>query len=157
VEHLFSGSALCAVDRHGRVALPPFVRSMLERRSDGRAVLFAPHETDPCVSAFDRPYASLLHADTERRRIAEEQAGVAPAAHHARTRRLFGLAEEADFDGRGRLTLPPLARRRSGVTSQALFVGTGGSFEVWSPEAALASEDAALRDLAAFHLDTHSA
>ncbi|MEA1014031.1 division/cell wall cluster transcriptional repressor MraZ [Sphingosinicella sp. LY1275] len=130
---------------------------MLERRSDGRAVLFAPHETDPCVSAFDRLHASLLHADTERRRIADEQAGVAPAAHHARTRRLFGLGEEAEFDGRGRLMLPPMARRRSGITSQALFVGAGGSFEVWNPEAALASEDAALRDLAAFHLDTHSA
>jgi MraZ protein len=157
VEHLFSGSALCAVDRHGRVALPPFVRTMLERRSAGRAVLFAPHETDPCVSAFDRPYAGLLHSDTERRRMADEQAGVAPAAHHARTRRIFGLAEEADFDGRGRLTLPPMTRRRSGITSQALFVGAGGSFEVWNPEAALASDDAALRELAAFHLNTHSA
>ena len=35
LEHLFTGSALNAVDAKGRLSVPSFIRQVIERRSDG--------------------------------------------------------------------------------------------------------------------------
>jgi MraZ protein len=155
IEHLFSGSALCAIDRRGTLVLPRFVRTTLARRSDGRAMLVGAHECDPCLIAYDRAFARILHADSERRRIAEE--GSAPLASHSRLRRIFGFAEEVGLDEGGRVVLPPMMRRRARIDSFVLLVGTGGAFEIWSPQAGLEHEDPELRDLAAFHLNVQHA
>ncbi len=45
-------------------------------------------------------------------------------------------------------------RRRARIGDLALVLGTGDVFEIWSPCAALESDDPNLADLAAFHLDT---
>lgn len=155
VEHLFSGSALCAVDAGGNILLPRFVRETIARRSDARAMLVGAHECDPCLTAYDRAYARILHADSERRRIAEETA--APAASHSRLRRIFGFAEEIGFGESGAIVLPPMMRRRAGIGAQALIVGAGGTFEIWNPQTALAHHDPEIRELAAFHLDVQNA
>ena len=41
LEHLFQGSALNSVDAKGRVSVPAFLRSVLERRGDGRTIVLA--------------------------------------------------------------------------------------------------------------------
>jgi MraZ protein len=149
VDHLFSGSALCAVNEKGRLLLPGFVRFTLARRTDARSLLIGSHEHDPCLIAYDAAYARALHADCERRRIAEERD--APAASARRLRRLFGLAETAAIDEQGAIVLPPMVRRHARIGAQALVVGIGGAFELWDPEAALGHDDPGLRELAAFH------
>ena len=40
-------------------------------------------------------------------------------------------------------------RKRGQIEDLALFVGTGGTFEIWNPQLALQSEDDGLRELAA--------
>ena len=45
LEHLFQGSALNAVDVKGRVSIPSFLRTVIERRGDARTVVLAKHET----------------------------------------------------------------------------------------------------------------
>jgi len=155
VEHLFSGSALCAVDAEGTLFLPRFVQTTLARRSDSRTLLVGSHECDPCLVAYDPGYSRVLHADSERRRIAEE--GSAPAAWHGRSRRIFGFVEEAAVDSSGRIALPPMMRRRARIGGLALLVGTGGSFEIWSPDRALESGDPDLAEIAAWHLQSSQA
>jgi MraZ protein len=46
-----------------------------------------------------------------------------------------------------------MMRRKGQIEDYALFVGTGGTFEIWNPRLALKSKDQDLRDLAAFRLE----
>ncbi len=150
LESLFSGAALQAVDAGGGMQLPPFVLQALARRSNDQRVLFSPHEVDPCMSGYDPGHEAWLFAEVERRRLREEALGLATADHHRRTRRMFGAAESAGYDSRGRVVLPPLVRRRRRSVASALVIGTGGSFEIWNPEIAREAGDEEVRQLAAF-------
>jgi MraZ protein len=151
LEHLFNGSALNAVDAKGRLSVPAFVRQVIERRSDARAIILAGHELDSCLTGYDRNYARILYNENERRRLNEE--GADPRAHFARARRTFGVTEEVPYDTSGRIILPPMMRRKGGIEELALFIGVGGTFEIWNPQLALKSEDADLRELAAYRLE----
>ncbi|MGQ0591025.1 MAG: division/cell wall cluster transcriptional repressor MraZ [Sphingosinicella sp.] len=151
LEHLFNGSALNAVDAKGRLSVPSFIRSVIERRSGANTIILGAHEADPCLTGYDRNYARILHAENERRRLAEE--GADPRAHFARARRTFGMTEEATYDGSGRIVLPQMMRGRGRIEDLALFVGVGGTFEIWNPRLALESGDADLADLARFRLE----
>jgi MraZ protein len=133
--------------------VPAFIRGVVERRSDARAIVVGMHEVSACLSAYDRGYARILYAENERRRLAEEAAGGDRLAHHARARRTFGLTEEVTYDPSGRIILPPMMRRRGQIEDMALFVGVGGTFEIWNPKLALESDDEDLRDLAAYRLE----
>lgn len=155
IDHLFTGSALCAVNASGTLILPAFVRMTLGRRTDDRAFLLGSHAHDPCLLAYDRSYARILHLDCERRRIAEEQA--APEASARRLRRIFGFVEELGFGDDGAVVLPPMMRRRARIGAQALVIGVGGAFEIWDAQAALDQGDPDLREIAAFHLDEQHA
>jgi MraZ protein len=152
VEPLFSGSGLSAVDAAGRTRLPAFVREAAIGRSGRRRLVFGAHEKDQCIAGFDPGYAAVLHGELERRRLAEEAGGQGTEAHHARARRLFGTAEEAEFDADGMIALPELPRRRGRISGLALFVGTGGTFEIWDPETARESGGEDLRAVAEFRL-----
>ncbi len=151
LEHLFNGSALNAVDAKGRLSVPAFVRSVIERRSDAKVIILGTHEVDSCLTGYDRNYARILYNENERRRLAEE--GADPKAHFSRARRTFGVTEEAPYDTSGRIILPPMMRRRGGIGELALFVGVGGTFEIWDPRRALDSGDAELRELAEYRLE----
>jgi MraZ protein len=151
LEHLFSSSALCTVDDGGCVSLPPFVRNTLERRADSPAVVIGLHETEPCLRAYDSGYVRILHADHERCRSAETA-----EAHHVRARRTFGFTEEASYGPDGKITLPPLMRRKGKIEDLALFVGTGGTFEIWNPQLALEAGDVSLRELTIWRLEEFS-
>jgi MraZ protein len=153
LEHLFNGSALTAVDAKGRLSVPAFIRGVIERRSDARAVLIGPHEVDSCLTGYDRGYARILHAENERRRLNEEAAGGTVETHFARARRTFGLTEDVPYDTSGRIILPPMMRRKGQIEDLALFVGVGGTFEIWNPQVALQSGDSDLRELAAWRLE----
>lgn len=111
--------------------------------------MISPHEFLPCLTAYDRGYGSILYEDAERRRRLESD----DSLHHARARRVFGRAEESALAGDGRLTLSARMRREAGISDRALFVGVGGSFEIWSPEHALESDDPALRSILSSRLE----
>jgi MraZ protein len=151
-EHLFSGSAVGAVDADGAVPLPRFVLRVLESTAKGTGrIVVGAHEDDPCLTAWETSYAPVLQAELERRRLQDEAQGAPPAEHHSRARRLFGFAEDAEIE-RGRLMLPPMLRSKGRIGTLALFVGTGSGFEIWSAELAAEADDPALREIAAFWL-----
>ncbi|MBV8688367.1 MAG: hypothetical protein JO238_16985 [Alphaproteobacteria bacterium] len=131
---LFGGNAIGAVGAGGQLRLPPFARETLARRSDGRRIVFGAHATDPCLIAYDPGWRAAL---------AGRDGG----------RRLFGFAEEAEFDRGGRVSLPPMMRWKGRIADLALFVGTGGAFEIWNPEIALEAGDPDLREMARYRLD----
>lgn len=153
LEHLFNGSALNAVDAKGRLSVPAFIRGVIERRSDAKAVVIGAHEVDPCLTAYDRGYGRILQAEIERKRLIEEERGGDAQAHYARARRTFGITEDVPYDTSGRIILPPMMRKKGRIEDLALFVGVGGTFEIWNPYLALESGDEDLRELAAYRLE----
>ena len=152
VTHIFSGSALGALDEEGRVRLPPFILREMERHEGGGRVLLGVHESDPCLTGYGAALRPRLEAELERRRLRDEALGRPPGEHHARARRTFGLVEEARYDEGGRMTLPPLARRRGGIGRSILFIGAGSHFEIWDPSLAMAEGDEELRFVAEYRL-----
>jgi MraZ protein len=153
IDDFFQGSALNAVDAKGRLSVPAFVRSVIERRSDARAIVVGAHEIAPCLTAYGRFYARNLYDDMERRRLADEGRGAAPDDHYDRARRLFGMTEDVPYDPSGRIVLPPMMRRKGGIGDFALFVGVGAMVEIWDPRAAIAQGGKDLKEIAAWRLE----
>ena len=149
VEHLFTGSALGTVGADGAVPLPYFVRRVLD--NGGGRMMVGAHESDLCLTAYEPGYVPVLQADIERRRLRDEALGAPAEMHHARARRAFGFLEDAELRD-GRVLLPAMMRSKGRIAELALFVGTGGSFEIWNPHLARQTGDEALRELAEYRL-----
>jgi MraZ protein len=122
-----------AVTAGGRLRLPPFILDTLIRRSEGRRIVFGAHESEPCLSAYDPAWRAAFFGRDG-------------------ARRLFGFSEEADFDSAGRVTLPAIMRWKGRIGALALFVGTGGAFEIWNPEIAREAGGPELREMADYRL-----
>ncbi len=129
---LFRGHALNAIDAKGRVAIPAFLRAVIEKNSDGRVLIIAKHDCDPCLMGYDRGWSALLHDRLEREEERERTAGRAFDYHNS-NRRAFGLVEEVPYDSSGRFILPSFFRQRAQLTDQGFFFGTGNTFEIWNP------------------------
>ncbi|MFL6857488.1 MAG: hypothetical protein ACJ8EB_06210 [Allosphingosinicella sp.] len=130
---LFGGNALAAVSAAGAVRLPLFVTRTLARRAEARLIVFGAHETMPCLSGYEPAYRAAL-------------------ADRNGSRRLFGFAEQAEYDRAGRVLLPPMMRWKGRIEALALFVGTGGAFEIWNPAVAREVGDPDLREIADYRL-----
>jgi len=150
---IFRGNALSQVDAKGRLSVPAFVRSAVERRSDGRTIVIGAHDIAPCLVAYGRAFAQDLYDDVYRRRLAEEAKGANLEDHYSRARRTFGMTDDVVYDTSGRIVLPPMMRRKGRIEELALFIGVGGVVEIWNPHLALESGDEDLREIAAYRLE----
>jgi MraZ protein len=155
LDHLFQGSALNAVDGKGRVSIPSFLRTVIERRGDARTVVLAKHENFPCLSAYDPAYAALKHAKLERLLEKEETSPDAELEYQQRNLMAFAATEEVPYDSSGRIVFPPMMRRKGQIGDLALFLGTGETFQIWNPQLLLDDpripED--LKDIARYRLE----
>lgn len=155
LEHLFQGSALNAVDAKGRVSVPSFLRSVIERRGDSRTIVLAKHEAFPALSAYDPAYAALKHAKLERLLEKEETNPDADLEYQQRNLMAFAATEEVPYDPSGRIVLPPMMRRKGDIQELALFLGAGETFQIWNPKLFLKDprvpED--MKDIARFRLE----
>lgn len=134
LEHLFQGSALNAVDAKGRVSIPAFLRTVIERRGDAKSIVLAKHEAFPCLSAYDPAYAALKHSKLERLFEKEESNPEAALDYQQRNLMAFAATEEVAYDSSGRIVLPPMMRRKGQIAELALFLGAGETFQIWNPQ-----------------------
>ena len=155
LEHLFQGSALNAVDAKGRVSVPAFLRSVIERRGDARNIVLAKHDAFTALAAYDPAYAALKHAKLERLLEKQETDPAAELDHARRTMMAFGATEEVPYDSSGRIVLPPMMRAKGKIEELALFIGVGETFQIWNPTLFLKDgnvpED--MKDIARFRLE----
>jgi MraZ protein len=155
LEHLFQGSALNGVDAKGRVSVPAFLRSVIERRGEARIITLAKHEAFPALSAYDPAYAALKHSKLERLLEKEETNPDAQLDYEQRNLMAFAATEEVPYDSSGRIVLPPMMRRKGQIDDLALFLGTVETFQIWNPRLFLAEpripED--MKDIARFRLE----
>lgn len=143
---LFEGFALQAVDAEkGRVAIPSDLRSALERNSDVRTVVIGRHPFDPCLTVHDMSWSQqkLERIDNP----GQSPYDAASTNTSQAKRRAFGAVERAPFDASGRFILSSYFRAKAGITNWAFFCGSGETFEIWSPEALLATTDPELEEL----------
>lgn len=146
---LFHGSAICDVDAQGNVAVPDFLIDALAL--DAADLVVARHEADTCLVGYGRERLGALRDRAERRRQADEDRGDEAAPHYRRMRRIFGLADRMPHDDR-QIHISAAMRHLGRIDGIALFIGAGDSFEIWNPDLAMLSEDAAFRELTAFRL-----
>ena len=155
LEHLFQGSALNAVDAKGRVSVPAFLRQVIERRGDARTIVLAKHDQFQALSAYDPAYAALKHSKLERLLEKQETDPAAEMEYARRTMMAFGATEEVPYDSSGRVIIPPMMRRKSGIEDLALFIGVGETFQLWNPQLFLADPNIPddMKDIARFRLE----
>ena len=155
LEHLFQGSALNAVDAKGRVSVPSFLRSVIERRGDARTIVLAKHDSFACLSAYDPAYAALRHEKLERLLEKQETDPAAELDYARRTMMAFGATEEVPYDSSGRIIVPPMMRKKGRLEELALFIGVGETFQIWNPKLFLADKNIPddMKDIARFRLE----
>ncbi len=155
LEHLFQGSALNAVDAKGRVSVPAFLRSVIERRGDARTIVLAKHDLFDALSAYDPAYAALKHEKLERRAEKLETSDGSDLEYMRTSMMAFGATEEVPYDKSGRIVLPPMMRRKGLIEDLALFIGVGETFQIWNPRIFLGDdripED--MKDIARFRME----
>ena len=155
LEHLFQGSALNAVDAKGRVSVPAFLRSVIERRGDARNIVLAKHDHFTALSAYDPAHAAMKHAKLERLLEKQETDPAAELDYARRTMMAFGATEEVPYDSSGRIIIPTMMRRKGGIEDLALFIGVGETFQIWNPQLFLADKNIPedMKDIARFRLE----
>jgi MraZ protein len=123
---MFQGATALSLDAKGRLAVPTRHRDELQSGNGGKQVLTAhPHR---CLLLYPAPAWEPIRA-----RIMSFSSFDAQASLWKRL--LVGFAEEVELDGAGRLLVSPELRKFAGLEKQAMMVGQGSHFEIWSQEA----------------------
>lgn len=125
---MFYGESTIAIDDKGRLALPSLYREQLSALCGNRLVItYNPFERE-CLWLFPLP-------EWERMRDQVMQLSSFNTAHRDLQRKLVGAAARVELDGNGRILLPQTARQTAGLQRQAVLLGIGAKFELWSEAA----------------------
>ena len=118
---MFMGEVRHSLDSKGRLTIPARYRDLLE----GGAYITQGFERNLMVwpdSAFEHISQSLgtkSITDPDTRLL---------------QRLIFSRGERLDVDGAGRILIPQFLRQFALLDSEAIVVGVGNYFEIWSPE-----------------------
>ena len=122
---MFRGATALNLDAKGRLVVPTRHRDALLGQSGGSLVMTAhPHR---CLLLY--PLAAWEPIEQKINSLPSFD----PVASSWK-RLLLGHAEEMPLDASGRLLVSPVLRELAGLEKQAMLVGQGGHFELWSME-----------------------
>ena len=123
---MFRGATSLNLDAKGRLAIPAKHRDALQSQGGGHLVLTAhPHR---CLLLYPQPAWEPIQAKLMGLSSFDKQSSTLQ-------RLLVGFAEDIELDSAGRLLVSPVLREFSGLEKQAMLVGQGSHFELWSMEA----------------------
>jgi MraZ protein len=139
---MFRGATSLNLDAKGRLAVPAKHRDALQVLCAGSLVLTAhPHR---CLLMYPQPDWEPIQAKVMSLSSFDKQSS-------ALQRLLVGFAEDIELDSSGRILVSPVLREFAGLEKQAMLVGQGSHFELWSMDAwkaqlerAIANDDMAL-------------
>ncbi|MCB1508410.1 MAG: division/cell wall cluster transcriptional repressor MraZ [Hyphomicrobiaceae bacterium] len=133
---LFVSSYVMRFDKKGRVSVPaPFRTTLTADGYPGLYLIPTLERTaldaggNRLMAQFDAKLSALDPTSRE---------------HDLLTAVFYGQSEIAGFDPEGRISLSERMRSLAGLTDQAVFVGKGHKFQIWSPERHEAYLDTAL-------------
>ncbi len=136
MQDFFHGYALNGIDAKGRVSVPAAYRDVIEARSKTRAVLLAPHDSQPCLIGFDTAYSARLNE------IIAARGDALSAERDNAALKLFGLSERFAYDEPGRIVLTALQKELFELERFAFFIAKGETFEVWNPYRLIEAKEA---------------
>lgn len=123
---MFRGATSLNLDAKGRLAIPAKHRDALHNQGGGHLVLTAhPHR---CLLLYPQPAWEPIQAKLMGLSSFDKQSSTLQ-------RLLVGFAEDIELDSAGRLLVSPVLREFSGLEKQAMLVGQGSHFELWSMDA----------------------
>lgn len=136
----YAGHCIVPVKANGLVRLPSFVRRNVT--SDGPSIFLGLHASQNCLVGSSVQWWQQLTMSCDAHQLdgAERAARRDIPPPPAPSRRLFGFCEEF-WRPNEFVKLPSWARAVAGIGNAALFVGTGETFEIWSIEDAMKSDD----------------
>jgi len=134
---MLRGATKVTLDAKGRLAIPVRYRDQLMTRAEGRL-----------VATVDRDYCLLIYPLPDWEEI--ERKLIRLPALNKQSRRLqrlmLGHATELEMDSHGRVLLTRELREFAGLDRQAMLIGQGNKFELWSEERWSARRDEWLAD-----------
>lgn len=126
----FNGNAMNAVDAKNRLSIPAAYRAVIERRTQSRNVVLAPHPRGlPCLVGYDTGRTARLQDQIDAKYGADFG-----EAREDEARALFGLSEDITYDENGRFILSGDLRDWAEIERQVFFIAVGDYFEVWNPQ-----------------------
>lgn len=121
---LFRGINAINIDAKGRLAIPARYRTSLDESAGGQLIVTI--DTDEsCLLLYPLPFWEEI----------EQKVQALPALNPAvrRIQRLLiGHATEVELDTNGRILLPVVLREYAQLEKEAMLVGQGNKFEIWS-------------------------
>lgn len=132
---LFLSTHVNKIDKKGRVSVPATFRTALAEQSFQGVVLIRSH-IHPALEGFSYSMMSELGERIDQFDIfSDDQDDLATT--------IFGESVPLPFDGDGRIVLPSDLVEHAGMNGSAAFVGLGGKFQIWEPEALKARQSKA--------------
>lgn len=115
------------MDAKGRLAIPKRYRDSIAEASENQLVATIDLHS-PCLLIYtmdeweviERKLMSLPNMDPQARLV---------------QRLLLGHASEMEMDGQGRVLLPSMLREHAKLEKEAILLGQGNKFELWSQSA----------------------
>lgn len=128
---IFDSSAMVAVDKKGRLALPLDYRRTIEANHGPREVSIADHVSLPCLVGTDRAWLRELSARIDDRQQAALNAG--EAVDEGELAAALDNFEHPGFDEAGRFQLPTFLAAHAKIADLAYFRATSHGFQIWNP------------------------
>ena len=122
LEHMFLGRFEHNIDDKGRLTIPARFREALV--TDGAYV----------TQGFDRNLIVLPAPAFEQMYSHVNQMSMTDPVARQLKRFIFSSAVMCDFDKAGRMLLPQFLREAAELDGNAIIVGVGDHFEIWSPQ-----------------------
>ena len=118
---MFLGQFQHSIDEKGRMTIPVRFRELLE---DGAFI----------TEGFDSNLLVLTKENFETMTEKVEKLSLTNPRTREFKRIFFGGASRVEFDRAGRILIPVFLRDKAQLTGEAIVVGMGESFEIWSPD-----------------------
>jgi len=122
---MLRGATKVTLDAKGRLAIPVRYREQLMTRAEGRLV--ATVDRDHCLLIYPLPDWEEIERKLTRLPALNKQS-------RRLQRLMLGHATEFEMDSHGRILLTRELREFASLDRQAMLIGQGNKFELWSEE-----------------------
>ncbi|MEJ2759523.1 MAG: division/cell wall cluster transcriptional repressor MraZ [Anaerolineales bacterium] len=119
---MFLGQYRHTIDDKGRLTIPARFRELLE---DGAYI----------TQGFERNLMVLTSHGFEAMTHQVNRSSITDPTARALKRLLFSTADWVSPDRNGRILIPQFLRERNQLDGEAVLVGVGDYFEIWTPDA----------------------
>ena len=123
---LFLGNIENKVDLKGRISVPADFRKALKNEEFQGVILFHSFKRN-CIEGCSMSRMELMANATDNLDLFSEQ-------QENLTNLLFADARQLTFDVTGRIIIPSDLLKFANITTTAIFVGKGKTFQIWNKE-----------------------